>query len=274
VSGTLGHLLGIRAAALRPCAATLNRRGKNTWRAKLFLGRDEHGRKKYLSRTIRRTKKDAESVLSQMLVETGLGGNVVTDATLSDLANRWMAIAEPTLSPTTYPEYRRLLDRLILPRLGPTKLRAPRKAQIDSFYSEIRARGGKEGPAAQRHQRPARPRLAAEDPQPRRPLGVAVRQPGPARQSTGVNPPSPEQIQWLLIFASEHDPELTTYLRLAAVTGARRGELCALRWRDLDGATLTVAHSIAGRSNNRNPQDSSPSAHQLPDHHPFCGSWT
>jgi len=66
----------------------LNRRGKNTWRAKLFLGRDEHGRKKYLSRTIRRTKKDAESVLNQMLVETGLGGNVVTDATLSDLANR------------------------------------------------------------------------------------------------------------------------------------------------------------------------------------------
>ena len=170
-----------------------------------------------------------------MLVETGLGGNVVTDATLTDLANRWMAMAEPTLSPTTYPEYRRLLDRLILPRLGPVKLRALRTAQIDSFYSEIRARGGKEG----------RP-LSATSVQHvhallQRILNQGVRwgwlSVNPAQHAspprvikTGINPPSPEQIQRLLIFASEHDPELTTYLRLTAVTrrpagGAMRAAL-------------------------------------------------
>lgn len=39
---------------------------------------------------------------------------------------------------------------------------------------------------------------------------------------------------------------LPAFLRLAAVTGARRGELCALRWRhvDLEAASLHIAGSI------------------------------
>jgi integrase len=33
-------------------------------------------------------------------------------------------------------------------------------------------------------------------------------------------------------------------LRLAAVTGARRGELVGLRWEDLDGDLLTISRSL------------------------------
>jgi integrase len=44
-----------------------------------------------------------------------------------------------------------------------------------------------------------------------------------------------------------HDPDFATYIRLAAATGARRGELCGLRWRALDlvGATVLISRSIA-----------------------------
>jgi integrase len=47
------------------------------------------------------------------------------------------------------------------------------------------------------------------------------------------------------------DPDLAAYLRLAAVTGARRGEICALRWDDIDLAASTVAisRSVVGRRN-------------------------
>ena len=42
------------------------------------------------------------------------------------------------------------------------------------------------------------------------------------------------------------EPALAGLLLLAALTGARRGELCALRWTDLDTAagTLTIARSV------------------------------
>lgn len=38
----------------------------------------------------------------------------------------------------------------------------------------------------------------------------------------------------LLRVALAEDPELGLFLRLAVVLGARRGELCAVRWSDVD----------------------------------------
>jgi integrase len=42
------------------------------------------------------------------------------------------------------------------------------------------------------------------------------------------------------------DPQFGVFLRLAAATGARRGELCALRWSDIDSdsETLVVARNL------------------------------
>lgn len=41
------------------------------------------------------------------------------------------------------------------------------------------------------------------------------------------------------------EPAALLALRLAALTGARRGELAALRWEDLDGAKLRIDSAIA-----------------------------
>lgn len=38
--------------------------------------------------------------------------------------------------------------------------------------------------------------------------------------------------------------QIGLFLRLAALSAARRGELCGLRWSDLDGATLTIERSV------------------------------
>jgi integrase len=45
-----------------------------------------------------------------------------------------------------------------------------------------------------------------------------------------VQPPQAEDATRLLSAAMADDPELGLFLRLAVVLGARRGELCALRW--------------------------------------------
>jgi integrase len=50
-----------------------------------------------------------------------------------------------------------------------------------------------------------------------------------------------------LTAAESYNPELASMLWVAATTGMRRGELCAVRWSDVDlaGATLTVRRSIS-----------------------------
>ena len=46
--------------------------------------------------------------------------------------------------------------------------------------------------------------------------------------------------------ADERDPRLAPLLMLAALTGMRRGELCALRWTDvdLDRGQMEVSRSV------------------------------
>ena len=56
----------------------------------------------------------------------------------------------------------------------------------------------------------------------------------PAAGRAEVAPPDAEGVARLLAVAMDQDPELGLFLRLAAVLGARRSELIALKWRDVD----------------------------------------
>ena len=61
-------------------------------------------------------------------------------------------------------------------------------------------------------------------------------------QSCG--PPTPAEVNALLAAVGDQ-PLLWCLLRLAATTGARRGQLLALRWRDIDLGRATVAFTRA-----------------------------
>ena len=44
----------------------------------------------------------------------------------------------------------------------------------------------------------------------------------------------------MMVAAERQDPVLACWLQVAVATGARRGEVCALRWSDIDFTTATV----------------------------------
>jgi len=62
----------------------------------------------------------------------------------------------------------------------------------------------------------------------------------PAAGRAEVAPPDAEGVARLLTEAMDQDPELGLFLRLAVVLGARRSELIALKWRDIDLAAGEV----------------------------------
>jgi integrase len=67
-------------------------------------------------------------------------------------------------------------------------------------------------------------------------------------------PPTPKQAAALLTRAWEKDPDWGCLLWVAMTTGRRRGELCALRWYDVDfeAELLTIARAYVPE---RAPQD-------------------
>jgi integrase len=69
----------------------------------------------------------------------------------------------------------------------------------------------------------------------------------PSAGKGGVSPPAATDVARLLTVARAEDPELGLFLRLAVVLGARRGELCGLKWRDVDLAAgeVLIASSVA-----------------------------
>ncbi|WP_300010997.1 tyrosine-type recombinase/integrase [Pseudonocardia sp.] len=76
-------------------------------------------------------------------------------------------------------------------------------------------------------------------------------------------PPSPEEAARILTEAWA-DPEWGTLVWLAIVTGVRRGELCALRWVDVDLSTgvISVSRSIGQRNRDTWEKDTKDHQHR------------
>jgi integrase len=71
----------------------------------------------------------------------------------------------------------------------------------------------------------------------------------PTPRKVELSVPSPAQVSALIREAarpSSRAPEMAAVITLAALTGMRRGELCGLRWSDVDwrGSAVTVRQSI------------------------------
>ena len=114
----------------------LEQRGEDSWRLKVYVGLDG-GRRRYLTKTIRGTKRAAEKQLNLMLVEAASSQHPTADPTFADLAAQWREIGSTNLSCTTRAEYERLLEKRLLPRFGSMKLRAIRPVDIDLYYAEL-----------------------------------------------------------------------------------------------------------------------------------------
>lgn len=232
----------------------LEARGSRTWRAKVFLGQDVSGRQRYLTKTIHGTKREADAQLRELLLESGLA-HESAQATMDDLAAKWLELVEETLSPSTLREYRRLLSKIILPQFGSAKLRTIRPSDLDTFYAKLHRRGVRGGhPLSSQSVHHVHALI-------RRLLNQAlkwswiVKNPAlnaspPQVYRPELEVPEVEVVNKIISFAQERNPDIACFLRLAAVTGARRGELCAIRWRDFDkSGVLSIKHSIVDGNN-------------------------
>ena len=224
----------------------------DAWGLRAYVGRDPGtGREKYQTLTIRGSKRAAEAELARFVTEVSGGGHGAGDTTLAELIQRWLELVRDDLSPSTVRGYERIIRSYINPAIGKVQLNKLRTDQLDRFYGGLRERGGADGaplsPATVRQTHAVIRRALnqahrwgwiATNP-------AALASP-PRVCARPVSPPDPSQVLELIDAAERVDPDMACFLLLAATMGARRGELCALRWSDIDFAlgTAVIARSL------------------------------
>ncbi|MGH3628757.1 MAG: tyrosine-type recombinase/integrase, partial [Sciscionella sp.] len=249
-------------------------------RVKVYAGLDPlTGRRHYLTNTVApgpKAAEEAEQARTRLLNQVDEQRSPRTRATVNQLMDRYLELLDVDI--TTHASYEGYIRNHIRPLLGTLSVAKLDGETLDSFYTVLRTcrahcggrkfvehrvsgehecdarctnhqcRGLSNSSIRQVHwclsgalKRAVRWRWIAVNPLDQaEPLHAATANP---------HPPSPEQAATIVTEAFR-DPRWGMLVWLAMTTGARRGELCAMRWDllDLDAALLTIGSSIGQQS--------------------------
>jgi integrase/DNA-binding transcriptional regulator YhcF (GntR family) len=249
------------------------------YRVRVYGGADPvTGRRHDLRETVPpgpRAAREAEKVRTRLLAQVDERRNPRTSATVAQLLDRHLS--ESRLGTNTAHTYRGLVDKHVLPFIGKQKVGSIEPDIVDSLYVELQrcrdhcsSRAGIDHRTARQHDcdkrcRPhrCRPLASSSIRQIHWILSGAFRRAvrwrwiatnpltqvePPSQPPPTPRPPTAEEAAKILE-ASWADPDWGMLVWLTMITGQRRGELCALRWNDVDllGGTLHLQRSIGQR---------------------------
>lgn len=221
-------------------------KGSGTWRLRVYSGRDPHtGNPVQVTRTFRGTEPAARKELAKLVTEVDARVIEPNRVTVGQLLDRWLAHIEAIdkARPKTIYEYKRKIEGRIRPAFGDIRLDKLRADTIDTWYQRWLAEGLSPSTVAIYHSilHAACRQGVKWDWVDRAPTDKAT---APKPRSPQMKVPTPEQVSALVRAAD--DPVLAVALALAALTGGRRGEICALRWSDIDmvQGRIRIARSL------------------------------
>ena len=225
---------------------TVIRRGRKSWRIKFDLERDPETQERRICYvTVKGTRSDAEKELRRRLTAIDKGMHVDPSAlTVAEYLDEWLdGVAPATVAPKALERYRGLCKNQIGPHLGNAQIQKLRPADIAAWHQALGKTGISVGSIRLAHGilRTALAHAAAVELVERN-VAALIKPPTVAR--TEVEILNAEQIADVVRKLEGHS--VYPIAVLAIGTGARRGELAALRWSDidLDAATVRIERAL------------------------------
>jgi integrase len=230
-------------------APGMRERAPDVWEIVVQAGRDPiTGKHRQVSRTFRGSLREAKKARAELIVEVGKGRHSGTRATLDDLFGEWIVeLRRKGRSPNTIDGYEKVYRRNIQPTVGRKQVTTVTVKMLTDLYGAHQARGLAPRTVYQIHAclssmftqacrwgwRDSNPALWADP---------------PSIPNTEPTVPTPEEVRQLIGEAERgRRPEMARAILVAATTGLRRAELCALRRErdlDLERGLLRVSASV------------------------------
>jgi integrase len=233
----------------------IRERSPGSWELRYSLGTDPaKGRRRITTTTVRGSRRDAEKELRRLLRTLDTGEHVdATRMTVRDWLSSWLMGVKEEVSPRTYERYGEIVHNFLVPELGALPVGKLAPAHIQKVYSKLATAGRRDGkpgglsPRTRRHihrvfnaalARAVEQQVISRNP------AEAFKKRLPKVENKQMIVLSPEQSRRLLD-AIAHT-RIYWPAMLALVTGMRRGEVFALRWKhvDLERGSLRVMESL------------------------------
>jgi integrase len=213
----------------------------NSWRIRYDAGLKPDGKRDQRSKAGFKTKREAQEALSETLERVRRGESLdARKITVGEFLDSWLE-SKRNLRPSTHRAYDGHIRVYLKPLIGNVPLASLRADHLDQMYTAIRSGRVRKAPGLLtiRHIH-ATLRTALQSAYKRRlisynPAGQVELEAGPL-QERGVW--TATQLATFLAHADQH--RLGPAYRVLAFTGLRRGELCGLRWSDLDLEAVTA----------------------------------
>ena len=231
---------------------SMRERRPNVWELRVFLGRDDNGKVRHGNQTFRGGKRAAESELSRLVAaaENEPVPPPVVEAprwsqqtTVNDAIQGWKDNGWEDLSPSTVRRYENMWMKHIHGSMGKQRLTTLSPYDVEKYFRRLKTDGLAEASVRQiralmhRACRLARKWSGGVLPNP---IADTELPTWALDERDEVRAPSLEEVRTLIATVDKLDPSFAAALRLVAATGMRRGEVCALRWNDVDLSARTV----------------------------------
>ena len=225
------HLTG---CPRRPDGEWTSHRCKGTWQYVIELNRDGSRQRRQLTKAGFTSRREASAALQEALHGLRKGIDVSSRTTVGDYLESWLD-AKRKLRPSTAKSYEQHVRLYLKPLLGGVALRELGPGHIDLLFAALsKPRKPRPLSTATIRRIHSTLRVALNDAVRRRVLHY-----NPAQYIELPPEPSSARTVWTpkqaarFLSASRDDPLFAAY-HLALVTGMRRGEVCGLRWVDVD----------------------------------------
>jgi integrase len=221
---------------------TLDERGPDIWRLR-YRANDRR-----VSQTFRGSKRDAQKELRRLIRSADTGEHVTPDRmTLGQWITRWLDAGAPgrkqrQVSRRTLERYSEQLRCHVIPALGSRPLQQLQSDEIDRLYLSLK------GKLAERSisllhvilgaclNTAVRKKVLAGSP-----VAYVEKVPSPPEADHGI---ALDAAQLGTVVAAFRGHPLYELIVTAVRTGARRNELLALQWTDLDGKKLRIERTL------------------------------
>lgn len=212
------------------------------WEVRVFTGNDVRGRPTQISRTVRGSKRDAQRMAAQL--EVGPGSASPAGRRVEDVLDAWIDQNIDTWAPASARDQQSRVRSIKQDKIARIPIAQLSIADVERWHTRLRRAGMQD--AGIRNQHGA---LSAAFGQAVRWGWVSQNVVALAQRKTSKRQPrgvmSLADVRAVIAAAVSFDQAAALALRIAAMTGARRAELAALRWTDVDDdGMLTIDSAI------------------------------